>query len=104
MKASLIKLALKSLIAAKQPVYLWGAPGIGKNGFQVLKISTDLMLCHDCEKLYIVFPHGRYKGKPKGLPKPMSIAIDMDIEKEIEGMILQYKINKAMYEHIIGDK
>lgn len=34
-----------------------------ENGFRVNDISTDLVLCLDCRKLYVVFPEGQEPPK-----------------------------------------
>jgi hypothetical protein len=41
MKASAISSALRTLVAAKQPVFLWGGPGIGKSAI-VRELAGDL--------------------------------------------------------------
>lgn len=43
MKPSNVKLALKTVIAAKQPAYLWGAPGVGKSQV-VAQVAAELGL------------------------------------------------------------
>jgi hypothetical protein len=40
MKASAINSALRTLIAARQPVFLWGAPGVGKSAV-VKQLATE---------------------------------------------------------------
>jgi MoxR-like ATPase len=44
MKASAICCALRALIAARQPVFLWGGPGIGKSAI-VRQLAVELSLC-----------------------------------------------------------
>ena len=45
MKASSISAALKTLVAARQPAFIWGAPGIGKcSVVGQLASSLDLAL------------------------------------------------------------
>lgn len=44
MKASAITEALKSLIAAKRPVFLWGPPGVGKSSI-VAQVAAAKNLC-----------------------------------------------------------
>src|SRR5262249_11413548 len=41
MKASAISVALRTLVAAKQPVFIWGGPGIGKSAI-VRELADDL--------------------------------------------------------------
>jgi hypothetical protein len=43
MKASAISSALRTLVAAKQPVFLWGGPGIGKSAI-VRELAGDLTI------------------------------------------------------------
>jgi hypothetical protein len=41
MKASVISTALRTLVAARQPVFIWGGPGIGKSAI-VRQLAEDL--------------------------------------------------------------
>jgi hypothetical protein len=43
MKASAISTALRTLVAAKQPVFLWGGPGIGKSAI-VRRLADDMSI------------------------------------------------------------
>ena len=61
-----------------------------ENGFDVEGTPTDLMLCIRCEKLYIVYPTGFLKGKPRRraeYPKDITISIPDEISVEKEWLL-----------------
>jgi MoxR-like ATPase len=80
MKASAIFTALRTLVAAKEPVFIWGGPGIGKSAVvrqlaQVLKIPLQdvralLLDPVDLRGLPFLAPDGRSKwATPDFLPQ-----------------------------------
>jgi hypothetical protein len=80
MKASAISTALRTLIAAKQPVFLWGGPGIGKSAIirqlaehmsiPLQDVRALLLDPVDLRGLPFLGPDGRSKwATPEFLPK-----------------------------------
>lgn len=80
MKASLIKEAVKKLIGAKRPVFVWGAPGVGKSnvlkqiakeeGLQIIDIRAILLDPVDLRGLPHINGDGRaHWCPPDFLPK-----------------------------------
>lgn len=71
------------------------------NGFQVpnlvAPIPTDLMLCFDCKRLYVVFPSWHLKRQPKKrreYPKDFDLYISPAVLDAKAEMIRQYEITQ----------
>lgn len=61
-----------------------------ENGFKVDGNSTDLLVCYNCEQLYIVYAEWYLKRKPKQrdqYPKDIVVEISDDINAEKERLL-----------------
>jgi hypothetical protein len=98
MKASAISSALRTLVAARQPVFLWGGPGIGKSAIvhrlaAVLKVALQdvralLLDPVDLRGLPFLGKDGRSKwATPEFLPQEGSGILFLDELNAAPGMV-----------------
>lgn len=66
--------------------------GTVENGFIVDGFGTDLMVCYDCGKLYIVFP-----DSVMAPPEEVEVAITEDLTEKASEMIRQGKENREVF-------
>lgn len=66
--------------------------GAVKNGFMVEGHSTDLMLCYDCEKLYVVYPDDAVS-----VPEEVDVSIE-DQKEHVAGMIRNYAEARGVFD------
>ena len=77
--------------------------GAVKNGFQIDKFSTDLMLCYDCKRLYVVFPDTFLKRQPKKraeYSKDITFEIPEALITEKARLIEQHEITQKAFDAI----
>jgi hypothetical protein len=110
MKASSIAAALKALLAARQPAFIWGAPGIGKSSV-VAQFANSLSLALrdvrallldpvDLRGLPYVSPDGRSKwAVPDFLPADGAGILFLDELNAAPGMV-----QAAFYQLILDRK
>lgn len=61
-----------------------------ENGVSIDDIPTDMMVCYECEKLYIVYPEWYLKGKKKQraeYPKDISVEVSEAAKTEKERLL-----------------
>ncbi len=118
MKASAITIALRTLFAARQPVFLWGGPGVGKSAVvhqlaSILKISLQdvralLLDPVDLRGLPFLGQDGRSKwGTPEFLPQTGSGILFLDELNAAPAMVqascYQLVLDRKLGEYTLPD-
>ncbi len=118
MKASAITIALRTLFAARQPVFLWGGPGVGKSAVvhqlaSLLKITLQdvralLLDPVDLRGLPFLGPDGRSKwATPEFLPQTGSGILFLDELNTAPAMVqascYQLVLDRKLGEYTLPD-
>ena len=118
MKASSICIALRALVSARQPVFIWGGPGIGKSAVvhqlaTILKIALQdvralLLDPVDLRGLPFLGPDGRSKwAAPEFLPRDGSGILFLDELNAAPGMVqascYQLVLDRKLGEYTLPD-
>src|SRR5947209_9495527 len=93
MKASLISTALRVLVKARQPVFIWGGPGIGKSAI-VYQLSQELNLPMQYVRALLLDPVD-LRGIPFLSEGRSKWAVPEFLRREVSGILFLDELNAA---------
>ncbi len=114
MKASCVSIALRSLLPARQPVFLWGPPGIGKsaivaqvaaaNSLELQDIRALLLDPVDLRGLPFIGPDGRSRWATPGfLPQEGTTGILFFDELNAAPAMVQASLYQLVLDRKLGE-